>query len=431
MPRILYWNIEQFNLNKINNPGPGAVIARSFLRKARIINTIIAAQPHIFVIVEQAAGTRPPTVATNGTLVVGNGLEACQDLLLALRALGGGYANWCLVPPLISGTQGRAEAIAVFYRADVLEFVGPWVWPAVGPAVAPAGGVVRAAYGGGVANFLPAGNVSAGSPLNPGLPYRQLAGRWQFMDALGTVIQFPGVGNRSPFQTSFRLLADGRLLHLLSFHAPAKAWLASAATQNLAQIPLLHTAPAANEAVVLVGDFNVDLNGAAAAAAYGPLLAIANMNRMLQPVMGPGLPENWYLYTHLKPTRQATPMLPAGTVAPDGYPGFKYMGSSTMHQGYDSIDNIFWVVGAAWGAGAGANATVLNPVVGSPYTQVAPAPGGAPTGSIVLASQLANPIPLPNGYAGHAIGTIRQFQGWNNYRLIRSTSDHLALAMDI
>lgn len=428
--RILYWNIEKFGLNKIVGN------AKAAQRLAIIGNHILAANPQIFVIVEQGAGTRPANNMTNGHTIVGNGLNGCIQLLAALRATAvPGYANWALVPPLISGVAGFAEAIAVFYRADLIEFVGPWVWPlgGAGPAVAP--GPATGNYNAPFNNFLPVGNVNGASPINAGMPYLQLAGQWDFMDAMGlATIQFPGPNNRKPFYTTFRDPGNGGILHLHSFHAASNFFQARNGTANFGNIPEMTMALGANDKIAVVGDFNVSLfNAALSTPAYAPFLA-AGFNRMLNPLAPAGLPQNWYLYTHNKPHKQVDPFTTPPTLAPNGYPGFGYMGSDINHPGYESIDNIMWRYGG--GGGAAANATIMNPVVGSPYNAT-PAPGGAPIGTIAFASQLANAIPLPGGQpylnwaGGFNIGARRQFQGWNNYRIVRSTSDHMALCIDI
>jgi hypothetical protein len=135
-----------------------------------------------------------------------------------------------------------------------------------------------------------------------------------------------------------------------------------------------------------------------------------------------------------------------GLQSPGGsYPSFGYMGSMSGFLFSEvtyaaSIDNIFTRYGGATAAPANHNMTIINPVVGSPYIPPAPpapfvpAPQ-VPTGHYQLNTPLANPLPAigidrANDQAQNNADLI-QFHQVVNYRHIRSTSDHLALIIDV
>ncbi|MCP4262040.1 MAG: hypothetical protein GY774_31755 [Planctomycetes bacterium] len=465
--RILYWNIENFAINKINNPSirkrqRGSDMSEQDASHDRrnFIGHILAENlPDIFVVVEVEAGAVPVGPVLNGQLVRNSGEQGCMELLNTIRAWATAAippfagTSWSLVPPLISGAAGRAEGIAVFYRDDRLYFVGPYYWPAGAPPV-PSNGpsVDRAAgangpyplpWGSNLApanDCLPARAIPVASPINAGQPENQLAGQTMFFTpaipaimAAPTPIRFPAPDNKNPFLTSFyEIAAPNRLINLLSYHAspnkhPAFPTQAQDGTAALAQIQEMTVGLGANVGVI-VGDFNVSLFSPHEPAAYGPLMVVAPgpaYNRHLNPTAVIGLPQDFYVYTHIKPDDEVN------NNDTNGYPGYGYLGGSEGYPGFTAIDNIFTrnVVPA--------NMTVVNKVVGSPYNAVAPPPAGAAPGTLIYAKSttpyaMPIPPPAPGGYPpGTAGGHLTSFRGWNNYGRIRSTSDHLPLIIDV
>ncbi|HEX8231253.1 MAG TPA: hypothetical protein VF826_18385 [Chloroflexia bacterium] len=464
MTRILYWNIQDFSINKILNPVTnkrkrGSAVsehAASLDRRQLILQNLTENTPQIFVVVEvsTAAGAA-------GSVITGGGANGTWKLLEEMRAAAAlappPLAEWCVVPPLTSGTGGFAEGIAVFYDASALHFVGPYKWPGAGPAVPMTAAGAATDYLppffnplriGVFANALPNRTVPLASPLNGGAQESHLAGQFQFLPAAGGgPLQFPGPNNRTPFLTAFYDPVGARIITLLAMHTtPAVAAGGMTALGNVTEMtsaPLLAGGP---EVQVVVGDFNVSLWAAGAGAAYGTLTA---------PAPGPGYaqaitlgtyaggnvpPDNGYFITHIKPGNNAKPWVGAYQGNNFGYPGYDYMGSAPMFPGYDAIDNIFYrYIGTP--PPAAHNTTIVNRVVGSPYNNPdrLPLPVGLPQGALGYLASAPPPVPVPaagppvtqGGYAPGTVGGLKSFKGWNKYGKIRSTSDHLAIVIDV
>jgi len=447
MSRILYWNIQQFGLNKINNPSlkrkqKGSSLnpnQASIARRQYIISTLTANPPDIFVVVETTTGAGAP-----GTLVNAGGATGALDLLNRIQGAPALGANWRLVPPIIIGQGNLREGISVYYNSANLDFTGPWGWQGgVNPA-APVGGIVPVAYAPPWNNCLPGGVVPGGSPINPGVNMNRLAGQWQFrgpvVGGIAPVLTFPGPLNRTPFLTTFWDAAGGRTIKLLSYHAPPNFGAAANGTNNLSTIQEMTANLGANEVGVIVGDFNVDLfNAYYRGIAYTNLTGVAGYTRHINPTANVW-PNKGYVFTHLKTSNQAKPW------QTNGYPGYGYTGSNTNFPGYDSIDNILTRYGGGLVPPVNHNMTIVNRVTGSPYNRIAPTPGGAPAGNLVyqtgmnqiigganagLPAALPLPPPAPGGIVPGTIGGLSSFKGWSNYGHIRSTSDHMALIIDV
>jgi hypothetical protein len=152
-----------------------------------------------------------------------------------------------------------------------------------------------------------------------------------------------------------------------------------------------------------------------------------------------------YCLTHLLPNDLATGdgLLGFGVAASpihDVYPRFGYMGTMggrnfQTPSDAAAIDNILTWYGGALGPAA--NATIVNTVVGKPYGAeplLPPSVTAELTGGLSVNSTLSDPIPLPGGRdstARLALGRTARFRQSNNFDLIRSTSDHLALAIEV
>ncbi|MEL6133376.1 MAG: hypothetical protein AAFR59_08450 [Bacteroidota bacterium] len=449
MTRILYWNIQQFGINKINNPSlkrqRGASVngqQASIDRRNYIMSTFATHVPDIIVVVEvQTGGGAQGTLITNS-----GGSQGVRSLLGFIQgALG---ATWSVVPPLILGGANNTEGVAVFYDSANLNFTGPFVWTG-GPSIAAGAPGI-----GPLVNYpapwntaLPAGNAPAGgNTINPGVAYRQLAGQWLFEDNAvpPNIIGFPGANNRPPFLTSFWDPTNNRTIKLLSFHASPNPGPAANGTNSLANIREMTTNLGANEVGVIVGDFNVNLfNTFYEPIAYTRLLTPAPggaaYTRAINPTANT-FPQKGFVCTHIKLSNQAKPWYT------NGYPGYGYVGSNPQYPGYDSIDNVLTRYGG--GGGPAANITIVNRITGTPYTQVAP-PAGPPGTYVYPTAMDAFPVghpqaglpsalPLPplgptgnGGIAPGTIGGLSKFKGWNNYGKIRSTSDHLPLIIDV
>jgi hypothetical protein len=96
MTRVLYWNIENFAINKIQNPSAkkrqrgGAIkVDLSSAERLTYINRhVTETDPDIFVVVE----IETPYNNNRGVLCGGGGATGVLALLVSLRALD---ANWC------------------------------------------------------------------------------------------------------------------------------------------------------------------------------------------------------------------------------------------------------------------------------------------------------------------------------------------------
>ncbi|MDJ0719112.1 MAG: hypothetical protein QNJ54_33610 [Prochloraceae cyanobacterium] len=459
MTRILYWNIQQFGLNKIQgnnrrnragrviNPPPKAARRLNY-----ILSTFNAHPPDIFVIVEVSTGqNREGMLITNS-----GGQQGVIHLLNEIKTITNNN-NWMIVPPLISG-NGTKEGIAVFYDSTNLIFTGPYVWPRLapntppglgwpasvpdqGPAMPPNGHWVNPANG----NFLRAGHIPAAppgairsshinpatnnfvaagaagaqpnrgnypapwtnpvgfaipgnSPYNPGVPRNQVAGQFEFFDAFGNQIDFPHPYNRSPFLTTFFDLSvvPNRTIKLLSFHSAPLQPTAAQGTARIARIREMNQI-GPNEVGVIVGDFNTNIFDVIhEPIAYNPLIGL--------------LPAGAAYTRHINPVNRNHPtdfyvmthlksINYANPWFTNRYPGYDYMGGAPVWGGdYDSIDNIFTRYGAPNLAPPNHNITIINRVTGSPYNAVLPpAPAPPPIGNYNYPSimQNAGALPLP------------------------------------
>ncbi|NVK09215.1 hypothetical protein [Tenacibaculum sp.] len=458
MARVLYWNIQQFGINKINNPffnrrqiGSTINMQQASTQRAQLIlDTMTSNIPDIFVVIETSTGG-----GVEGSLITAGGQQGALDLLAKIRANAVLGANWMLVPPLILGQGGVSEGISVFYNSANLSFTGPWGWQG---AANPSDSVANIGIGNLVGyaapwnNCLPAVAVPGGSNVNPGINSNQLAGQWLFTDNAmpPNRLQFPGIGNRPPYLTTFWDAANARTIKLLAYHAPPNFGPAANGTNQLSNVREMTNNLAANEAGVIVGDFNVNIfNAYFEPIAYNNLINLlpagAGYTRAINPTANNGWPDKGYVFTHMKHKYRngATPW------ETNEYPAYGYLGSNNHFAGYDSIDNVLTRYGAA-AAGPAANITIVNRITGSPYNAVMPTPGGAPPGHYAYTTGMAqipvgmanagSPVALPlppngpngdGGYTPGNIGALRRFLGWDNYGKIRSTSDHLPLIIDI
>jgi hypothetical protein len=443
MARILYWNIQKFGINKINQPTKkrrrdGTAIPftpESQFRLQVIRTTLTQNTPDIFVVVETSTGAGAP-----GTLISAGGALGCLDLLSKLRTWFPGPNDWRLIPPVRLGKGNVAEGISVFYNNANLKFTGPWGWQGgVNPSAPVAG--MPAAYGGAWANCLPAANP--GGPINGAINMNRLAGQWQFrgpiVGGVAPVLGFPNDYNRTPYLTTFWDAGNGRTIKLLSFHASPKQNAAATGTNQLANIQEMTANLGANQVGVIVGDFNVDLfNTHFEPIAYDDLLETtanggAGYTRLINPTANQW-PNKGYVCTMLRSVNTARPW------TTNGYPAYEYV----IKDSYSSVDNILTRYGAGAG-GPAANMTIVNRTAGAPYNRVMPTPGGAPPGVLNyntamsqniagLPAALLLPPAGPGGGGGYNpgdIGALSAFKGWANYRRVRSTSDHMALIVDV
>ncbi|EGF89408.1 hypothetical protein ABI_47560 [Asticcacaulis biprosthecium C19] len=486
MTRILYWNIENFSLGKIYAGGVGAAASQAEQRLDYIVDRIFAGPsapgpgalpnnpPDIIVIVE--VFRRTGEILEEGLVLnsTSNAGVALQELLARIQANAQLGAAWCLVPPIALGQGYYTEAVAVFYNSANLVFTGPnLLYQLHGPP----GGVVGQSqpvtaytvahampYAGAWPAVLRARPVSFPA-LGPHVtvPENQLAGEWQYFvgprplpgggPAGGTRIEFPASYNRGPFQTTFHEIVSGRNLNLYSFHSSPDT--AKDAVNNLQFIPDMAVV-GANEVKIVLGDFNIDGFGPGSGA-YGWMLYPVPPRPLFTPALDwrvaaaavPALRP--FCTTHLLPLDEATPFNDFGLLAPDVthnvYPRYGYMGSSIggSLSEIGAIDNVFTTYGPGTAAPAINTITVINTLTGTPYLSHPPGilhpPAPLTPGmefeqslgdNLLTSAPPANPtyggIDSADPIAPAAEIAFREFE---NYGLVRSTSDHLPLILDV
>ncbi|MEL7611562.1 hypothetical protein AAGW18_03580 [Vreelandella titanicae] len=472
MTRVMVWNIDKFDIHKINqlslsaNPAFGLseweVSTGIF---GYIIDNLSLTLPDgsrifpdIFVVIEVSTEFNANNL-TPGLLDTGLGGEGCLYLLEGLREASGN-PNWMLVPPL---QTGAFDSVAVFYDSSNLVFTGPRVWPgAQGPATDPnqVPAPATAAYPGMFAGVLPSRQVPAGLP-NAGTQEDICAANTVFHMKVGA----PYAGHemdfdsqRTPYQVTFgEIDGSGAVVRMLNFfivHSPANTNDAIQFMRTMAGTEEISSAPAINEVKAVLGDFNLNLTDydqtrdpavLVQTDAYEPLTDLGYDMALTSPTpvpfgsLNPATFNGYtgYLATHLKPVRRATYRY-AGTIA-DYYPCFGITGSSQSSVKNYSLDNILARYGTA-ANGPMAEISIMNGTVPQPYDVVPAPPYSPPQGFYTWPMQMAAPeyqAPPPqitntNRNGNDApLPALDVFRQWNNYGRIFTTSDHMALIATI
>lgn len=255
--RIMVWNLENFGVTHITGANPAlqpgeepvpprvnAAAADFSLRY--IVDTVVQANPDVFVVLEVRCGQ-----GRLGTLAKGSGPDGLLMILNRLRAQAP-PATWFLVPPLrVNPNRPHTESVGVFWRSDRVIFTGPFIWPGGnGPSVAPSQGT-RSAYPPLWRAAVPDPTASPAAALAA-----TAAARCSFFRIpSGPEVTFPDASHRRPYLTTFTEAAvPGRTVGLFSLHT-------SPSTAPEAVARLLDSdwwRPAPNEVTVFAGDFNVD-----------------------------------------------------------------------------------------------------------------------------------------------------------------------------
>jgi hypothetical protein len=487
MTRVLFWNIQKFGVNKINDPsffysaGHGGLTdnAASLVRRTVVSNVLMAANPDILVVLEASSGDSTPNMLASNS----GGMAGLITMLGLLRAAAPAW-GWRLVPPLRVGIGGRSETVGVFYRGalpggDQLYFTGPngWVGGWAGASTAPGLGVFFNNYPaaglftpdlstmltppGTLPRVVPAGAGHNGNGL---MLESTLAARVNFLPSAAypyplTPAGFVDYGPfRQPYMTTFtRTNAAGAVLSDLAIFSVHPSPQDGLPAQFLAYLTYLQDVVAARglvETRVIGGDFNLELLDPLTGA-NAPVYNIMNNppNYAYLPLLSsPGAPGGaaldafkGYFGTHIRENNsldEASLFLWSTAMVNSPYPGYGYIGSDFVVN-FESVDNILvWprVGGAAYGT------TTMNTLTGVPFTQVVPTPGGAPAGGPLpanLASGMTNPFnwlagvggaaipPAPNAPNGTTIGIRNNLTSWANYGHLKNTSDHFAIVADI
>ena len=473
MTRVLFWNIENFGINKIYSTSlkrqrghGGLTDAQAAMQRRGVINASFgAAQPDIIVVVEVSSGDNAPNTLASQT----GGVEAMVFIQNRLNhpmvAVPGG---WGLVPPLYIGTGGRAETIGILYRRSnnagtvFRYFTGPNTWTGgyAGLSVDPALGIAPVAYpvpamvGGGTdfnAMLVPPGYggvraIPGGALHNAGLNENVVAARIAFDDTLGAAINFNGL--REPFMATFTeanaMGAVLRNLTIFGIHSPPQGVAATNYMATLATMQDIMGPLGANETRIIGGDFNLNLFAAngTPSGAYNPLLPGAgNYTLLVAPTAG-GIPVNvdqyiGYFSTHIRgKLKTATSKFlwsDVGGAGLSSYPGYGYVGSNFVAAPFYAIDNV--LVWPHQAAPYNYSTTIMNSVAGTPMNAVAMPPDNPPFGTLALASQFGAPggpwpaAPTAANFPG--IGGASNLTGWANYGKIRNTSDHFGVFANV
>jgi len=438
---ILFWNVRDFSINKINNPSLKRQLHSTISRNAasldrlnQMLTLINNANPDIFILVENET-----TRNARGTLVRGGGQTAATQLLTEIRNRTQ-RADWMLVPPIITGPK---EGVAVYYRSTNRFFTGPNTWSGGANGVSQAPGLMTNNYPANLMNGLPNRLIPGTSPINPGVSERRVAARINYTFAAhvgvplaGTVIDFDKW--RAPYATTFAEYTGGgafqRQLTIFSVHSPASYQSAQTYLQNLANVNEIVSPPAANEVKIIAGDFNVNVyqttNGYVPSPAYFNLIAqnydltLATTNNVPNPLDGyPG-----YFATHIKPARHARYGSTFGNI--QYYPGYGYIGSD---QGtFIAIDNIFVQYGAPTPTPV---TTILNTIVGAPFDIYDPPNQYTPEGDYPFHHFMNDFFGVggdpPQQAPAYNVGVQTNFKGWSRYGRIYSVSDHFALLVEV
>jgi len=488
MSRVLFWNLQNYAIAKVNDPNftvtgkrrrsvaGGLYPNQASTQRANLISAVfVACAPDIIVINEVSSGDDGQARATNT-----GGMEGATWLLNTLRAANPAV-GWRMVPLLRIGQAGPSETMAVIFKGITAPgapgqvtryFTGPNLWQGAqnGISVVPAFGVAGNAYPGVVAPgdpdlnamlVIPGGaprNIPGGALHNAGLAEDTVAARIQFQRIPllggGAVVY----GNfRQPYMVTFteQNLAGGlRNLTIFGIHAPPNVVGATQIINNLSTSVEVVTPLGANETRVIGGDFNLELLAAGggpsgvygALAPYQPLVQSPGAPPgALPPPPPPAAPPpaptplsvyRGYFSTHIKRSKKTLNSRILWSSATDAspYPGYGYHGSDRFPF-VSSIDNI--LVWPRLAAPYNYLTTIMNPVVGTPY--VGPyLIAGAPTGAVVLAAQMNAPLLAPLVWPPHPYAPFPTTQGgrahlvgWTNYGRIRSTSDHFGVFAEV
>ncbi|MDO8955131.1 MAG: hypothetical protein Q7V63_09835 [Gammaproteobacteria bacterium] len=456
MTKIVYWNINKFGANKVQD---SKYVTHSATRLMYIEYILAANMPDIFVIVEVCAGRQGE--GRDGRLNDNGGAQGAIDLLDYFRSRFGDH--WCLVPTLYTGTRGYEESVAVFYNSTNLMFVGPDVWDgqqAVTPT--PENRQKATAYTDTMwEGTLPNNEITVVCPTQ-GLNESQVAGKVTWINnenEEAMYVDFPNPENRKPLLTQFYDRNADRMIRVFSVHTSPGALTAGEGVDQMNNIEEIFMESPANTVDVIVGDFNVDtFNAFDLPNEENPYYHLMKHNEFVM-AFPPFLTEDAanldniatdddlipYRLTHLlscnweKLSGKATPFNAEGAAEDDAThnvpPRLGYMGNTggknyQVPNSSGAIDNIFTRYGAAAG-GPAKKPTIINTTVGSPYANE---PDVERDRGFKYKVTLANKLP-DIGYkdtgTAQSKRMLKQFRDWNNYGEIYNTSDHVPLIIDI
>lgn len=421
--KVMIWNIQDLSLPSKFVPNDwDPNLDRLFY----ILQTVQALDPAIISVLEVEAGQPLPGVGRGAVIGDTTGGPAVRLLLLFMQVLfNDAHHDWRLVPPILTGTDGFKEGVAVFFNNSLVNFAGPNMvetWQQTGKnyqVSTPVGNPATpgVAYLAPWDQCLPA-TVPAGPAIGTGYTQNQLAGKAIFA-AQGSInqLEFPNPNNRAPFLTQFRELATGRTINLLSFHAPTTDAQARDAVTNIMRIAEITTPLAATEVRIIAGDWNLNTKDPDDQKRLAPLTATnipkatAGTTNFIQLVGDPSV---------LKSTEWAFP----GGFLP--YLNYISTGRRFGQDGYNpfgrmlAIDNMYVAYGTD--PTSAIPAYVCNRVVGTPMIDPV-----IPEGMRWPIRRILDYVPPAPVYPSRD----ELFQMIFNYGKIRGASDHMAVMASV
>jgi len=433
--RLLFWNLENFGINKINNQitnrlQPGSALSKrdaSIQRRSLIRRILQAANADIIIIVEVETSTNN---IVKGNLSYGGGVDG--SLFLFDYVWEWAAKNYFMVPPR---QTGQRESVCVFYNYNSLYFTGPYLNSGNAAASVPQIANPQK-YTSPFDKCLPIRTIPQNSRYNPN----------QSEDTLASLVIPNNVfqmnqAYRSPYVTSF-CGKNGRNYYILSLHSPA-SYYAKEYLDKLREFLVNNYNISNNEVLIIAGDLNWNLfpkDTTTKRATYNEW-ENEHFHIAFNPTWDPMNPDptrtqiyQMYYSTHLRRTKQMY-VWSSDKSGTTYYPGYETFSKSNF-----AIDNIFYKYDD--GLDHGSNPTILNPIAGSPYQipqnnnnyQGNPNVGNP---NIVLQPQISNNLsqiltatnPLGPQYAQYH-GLRGLTRGWDGIGKIRSVSDHFPIVMD-
>lgn len=429
MTRLLYWNISEFEFNRICPQGGDAHVQDQV---DYILQVMTVSNPQMIVIVEVKSEFGGGRGFLNED---GGGAAGCELLMAYMASLPNG-SDWRLVPPIQTGDD---EAVAVFYDQGKFIFTGPNIWEGASKRT---GNTTE--YATPFKDLVGRRVIPNGASHNTGRSEHACAARVAGFDRPDDACwkTTSGRPTRSPYLVTFAGL--GTLnnvvanLSIVAVHAPSKG--GPDEKENyitlLAQVPEI-TGPLGNDEIrIVVGDFNLnsanrkDTGQVQYNTKYDPLGAPPACLEILMKADGRKQDDNGgymsLFTTRLKALKQQ-PTYWSGAKLKNTYPGYAY----TLGEVCSSPDNAFLAHGA--GVNVAKSLTIINPIVGSPYNVFPFAPPNPSIGTVSFPRCSAVPVDLKQSAPKYTQGqaeTKDSFTTWHNYERFYTTSDHLPLVIE-